>query len=105
MTVINDDLEMEYYTKIIDFYQNQNFDKETVEIWKSKSYIELMQVLKRTNNKNLVKNAIILILSLFEELPLDIYDSSGQSVRELKQEDKKSYISHLRSEFANEIPN
>jgi len=105
MTVINDDLEMEYYTKILDFYQNQKFDKETVEIWKSKSYIELMQVLKRTNNKNLVKNAIILILSLFEELPLDIYDSSGQSVRELKQEDKKSYISHLRSEFANEIPN
>jgi len=104
MTIINDDLEMKYYTKILDFYQNQNFDKDTVEIWKSKSYIELMQVLKRTNNKNLVKNAIILILSLFEELPLDIYDSSGLSVRELKQEDKNSYISHLRTEFANELP-
>jgi len=105
MSIINDDLEMEYYTKILDFYQNQKFDKETVEIWKSKSYIELMQVLKRTHNKNLVKNAIILILSLFEELPLDIYDSSGQSVRELTEEDKNSYISHLRSEFVDEFPN
>ena len=104
MTNINDDLEMKYYSKILDFYQNHQFDKETVEIWKSKSYIELMQVLKRTNNKNLVKNAIILILSLFEELPLDIYDSSGLSVRELKQEDKNSYLSHLRTEFA-ELPN
>ncbi len=105
MLIINDDLEMEYYTKILDFYQNQKFDKETIEIWKSKSYIELMQVLKRTHNKNLVKNAIILILSLFEELPLDIYESSGQSVRELTQEDKNSYISHLRSEFVDEFPN
>ncbi|MBY9003140.1 MAG: hypothetical protein KGD73_04150 [Candidatus Lokiarchaeota archaeon] len=103
MTNINDDLEMHYYTKILDFYQSQHYDKETVEIWKSKSYIELMQVLKRTNNRNLVKNAIILILSLFEEAPLDIYDSSGLSVRELKQEDRKSYISHLKTEF-NEIP-
>ena len=57
------------------------------------------------NNKNLVKNAIILILSLFEELPLDIYDNTGQSVRELKQDDKNSYISHLRSEYATELPN
>ena len=104
MTTINDDLEMKYYTKILDFYQSQKFDRETVEIWKSKSYIELMKVLKRTNNKNLVKNAIILILSLFEETPLDIYDSSGLSVRELKQEDKNSYISHLRTEFS-ELPN
>ncbi|MHA1192006.1 MAG: hypothetical protein ACTSP9_06875 [Promethearchaeota archaeon] len=104
MTTINDDLEMKYYTKILDFYQSQKFNRETVEIWKSKSYIELMQVLKRTNNKNLVKNAIILILSLFEETPIDIYDSSGLSVRELKQEDKNSYISHLRTEFS-ELPN
>ena len=104
MTITNDDLEMKYYSKILDFYQNQNDDKEAIEIWKSKSYIELMQVLKRTNNKNLVKNAIILILSLFEEKSVDIYDSSGLSVSELKQEDKKSYISHLRTEF-NEIPN
>ena len=105
MTISSDDLEMEYYTKILDFYQSQKFDKETVEIWKSKSYIELMQVLKRTNNKNLVKNAIILILSLFEDTPLDIYDTSGQSVRELKQDDRNSYISNLRSEFATELPN
>ena len=103
MRNINDDLEMYYYTKILDFYQSQEYDKDSVDIWKSKSYIELMQVLKRTNNKNLVKNAIILILSLFEDTPLDIYDNSGLSVGELKQEDKKSYISHLKTEFTNEL--
>jgi hypothetical protein len=105
MTITNDDFEMEYYTKILDFYQNQEFDRETVEIWKSKSYIELMQVLKRTNNKNLVKNAIVLILSLFEDLPLDIYDCSGQSVRDLKKEDKNAYLANLRSEFVDELSN
>ena len=101
----NDDLEMYYYSKILDFYQNQHLDRDSIEIWKSKSYIELMQVLKRTNNKNLVKNAIILILSLFEETPIDIYDCSGLNIQELKKDEKESYICNLRTEFENDLIN
>lgn len=102
MSLVDDELEMDYYLKILDVYQNKKFDKEDLEIWKNKSYIELMQVLKRTNNRNLVKNAIILILSLFEDMPLDLYDSYGMSAKKLKKEERKSYLDDLKLEF---IPN
>jgi hypothetical protein len=99
MTLIDDESEMDYYLKILDVYQNKKFDKEDLEIWKNKSYIELMQVLKRTNNRNLVKNAIILILSLFEDMPFDLYDSYGMNTKKLKKEERKSYLEDLKLEF------
>ena len=94
-----------HYLKILEVYQNKQIDKVALEIWKDRSYIELMQVLKRTHNKDLVKNAIILILSLFEELPIDLYDNYGINTKCLKKEEKKSFIAEMKSEFLNGIPN
>ena len=102
---INDESEMELYSKILEVYQHRQFDKDSIEIWKDKSYIDLMHVLKLTNNKNLVKNAIILILSLFEDIPIDLYDTHGVNVKELKYEKKREYLSELKMEFFNELPN
>jgi len=109
-TIINmsdnrDNYELEYYLNIIDFFQNQNTIKKTTEIWKNKSFIELMSVLKRTSKKEFVKNAIILILSLFDEMPVDMYNNKGIKVNSLTNGDKQSYVNILRSEFINEIPN
>ena len=101
----DDESEMELYSKILDVYQNRQLDKEAIEIWKDKSYIDLMHVLKRTNNKNLVKNAIILILSLFEDIPIDLYETQGVDAKELKLEKKKAFISELKMEFFSEVPN
>jgi len=100
-----DNYELDYYLSIIDFFQNQNKIKETTEIWKNKSFIELMNVLKRTSKKEFVKNAIILILSLFDEMPVDMYNNKGIKVNSLTNGDKQSYVNILRSEFINEIPN
>ena len=100
-----DNYELDYYLSIIDFFQNQNKIKETTEIWKNKSFIELMNVLKRTSKKEFVTNAIILILSLFDEMPVDMYNNKGIKVNSLTNGDKQSYVNILRSEFINEIPN
>jgi hypothetical protein len=105
MSVTDDEFEMDFYLRIIEVYQNKQLDKVALEIWKDRSYIELMQVLKRTHNKNLVKNAIILILSLFEELPIDLYDNYGINTKDLKKEQKKNFIAEMKSEFLNGIPN
>ena len=105
MSVTDDEFEMVFYLRIIEVYQNKQLDKVALEIWKDRSYIELMQVLKRTHNKNLVKNAIILILSLFEELPIDLYDNYGINTKDLKKEQKKNFIAEMKSEFLNGIPN
>jgi hypothetical protein len=100
-----DNYELDYYLSIIDFFQNQNKIKETTEIWKNKSFIELMNVLKRTSKKEFVTNAIILILSLFDETPVDMYNNKGIKVNSLTNGDKQSYVNLLRSEFINDIPN
>jgi len=97
--------ELDYYSDIIEFFQNPNVNKETIEIWKDKSLIELMKVLERTSRKEFVKNAILLILSLFDEHPPDIYTSRGTNVNSLDNGEKRSYIDVLKMEFIDELPN
>ena len=101
-----DTSEFDYYSNIIEFFENPEVDKETIELWKNKSFIELMKVLERkTSRKEFVKNAILLILSLFEEHPPDIYTSRGTNVNSLDNGEKRSYMSVLKTEFADELPN
>ena len=97
--------ELDYYSNIIDFFQNPKENKETIEIWKDKSFIELMKVLERTSRKEFVKNAILLILSLFDEHPPDLYTSRGTNVNSLDNGEKRSYMSVLKTEFIDELPN
>ncbi len=101
----NNNYELDYYLNIIDFFQNQNTNRETAEIWKDKSFIELMKVLKLTRKKEFVKNAIILILSLIDQMPPDNYNKRGTKVNSLINGDKRSYINILQSEFIDDIPN
>jgi len=101
----NDTYELDYYLSIIDFFQNKSTDRETTEIWKNKSLIELMKVLKRTRKTEFVKNAIILLLSLFDQMPPDNYNNRGIKVNSLTKGDKLSYVNLLKSEFTNDLPN
>jgi len=101
----SDNYELDYYLSIIDFFQNQNTNRETAELWRDKSFIELMKVLKRTRKKEFVKNAIILILSLIDQIPPDNYTKKGIKVNSLTNEDKLSYVNILKSEFINDLPN
>lgn len=101
----SDNYELDYYLSIIDFFQNQSTKRETAEIWKDKSFIELMNVLKLTKKKEFVKNAIILILSLIDQMPPDNYNKGGIKVNSLISGDKLSYINILQSEFLDEMPN
>ena len=100
-----DDTEFEYYSSIVEFFHNPNPNKESIEIWKDKAFIDLMRVLERTTKKEFVQNSILLILSLFEKNPPDIYGSRGTNVNSMGNGEKKSYISILKSEFIGELPN
>ena len=107
MSVSNndEDYELDYYLSIIDFYQNQSSEQEATAMWRNKSFIHLMKVLKRTRRKEFVKNAIILILSLFDDLPPDSYNNKGITPNALTNEDRVSFVNILKSEFINDIPN
>ncbi len=105
MSTNNENYELDYYLSIIEYFQNQDTNRDTTEIWKNKSFIRLMKVLKRTRNKEFVKNSIILILSLFDKMPPDFYSSRGIQVNSLTNSEKLTYVNLLKSEIANDIPN
>ena len=105
MTQNNEDFELDYYQNILDYFQNRRIDKKSTEIWKSKTYIKLMKILERTKNKEYVKNAILVILSLFEDNPPDIYNNQGINSNNISPQDRESFKSILKSEFIEEYPN
>ncbi|MFX0143485.1 MAG: hypothetical protein ACFE9C_05350 [Candidatus Hodarchaeota archaeon] len=98
----SDEFELDLYLKIIDYFQKEKVSTEEVEIWKNKSIIELMKYLKRTKNRIFVTNALILILSLFEDKPLDIYHNQGSKINRISERDKNFLIENLKAEF---LPN
>jgi hypothetical protein len=94
--------ELDLYLNIIDYSQKEQITKEEIEIWKDKSIIELMKYLKRTHNRNFVTNALILILSLFEDIPPDLYNNRGVNFNRIAEKDKDFLIEELKEEF---LPN
>jgi len=105
ITTNGNEYELEYYDKILEFFQNRDNNMETAEIWRSKTIIELMKVLERTKNREMVKNALLLIISLYQELPPDGYNDRGVNSDSLDDEQKALFLSELKSEFESELPN
>ncbi len=98
----SEDLELDLYLKIINCFQNESVSREKKEIWKNQSIIKLMNLLERTQNRPLVTNALILLLSLFENIPPDIYNNRGINSSHIPEIHKKLLIKELKDEF---LPN
>jgi len=97
-----DELEIDYYLQIIEYFHKEKVSREEIEIWIDKSIIELMKYLKCTQNRTLVTNALILILSLFENIPPDNYNNRGVEINFGSEIDKQSILKNLKNEF---LPN
>ncbi len=98
----SDELEMDYYLQIIEYFQKEKIKKEDIEIWIDQSIIELMKYLKLSQDRVLVTNALILLLSLFENIPPDTYNNRGVDINGVSDLDKRSIIEKLKNEF---LPN
>ena len=98
----SEDFELNYYLKIIEDFQDHRINRETRVIFMNHSLIELMKIFKRTKNREMITNAIILILSLFEDIPPDNYNDLGVSIDEIPDKDKHNLIGQLKEEF---LPN
>jgi hypothetical protein len=96
----NNCTEMECYETILNYFQENKFNREKIDLWKNKTFISLMKKLEKTQNRLLVKNVIILILSLFENIPPDIYNNRGIDINRLSYEDKNTLYSELKKEFS-----
>lgn len=98
----SEDFELDCYLKILDYFQSEKIDRDKTEIWKNQSLIELMKFLDTTKHRVMVTNAIILILSLFEDIPPDIFNNRGVNINRISAKDRKSLIADLKDEF---LPN
>jgi len=95
----SEEFELECYQKILDYFQKGKVDNENTEIWKNQSLIEMMELLDQKKNKALVTNAIIMILSLFENIPPDTYNNRGVDISRISIEERESLIAGLEEEF------
>lgn len=104
MSLINNDIDFElnYYIRIIDYFQKGNFEYRKAEIWRSKALIELMEFFKRTRNRTLVTNALLLLISLFEDTSPDTYNNCGEDAKHISKEERKIFMAELKNEF---LPN
>ena len=98
--------ELEAYDQILKFFNKKDRTIKETEIWEDQTYINLMGFLKKKkeienlyNNYKLVENAIILILSLFHEVPPDKFNSMGKNVKNIDNSDRDDIISMLKKEF------
>ncbi|MFX0028130.1 MAG: hypothetical protein ACFE8B_02895 [Candidatus Hermodarchaeota archaeon] len=97
-----EEFELDCYLKIIEYFQTEKVSREETEIWKSQSLIEIMKLLDKAKNRALVTNALILMLTLFEDIPPDTYNNRGVNINRISRKDRESLIGDLREEF---LPN
>lgn len=98
----DEQFELNGYLRIIDNFQEEKINDKANEIWKYQSYIELVNTFKRTQNRKLFSNKIILILSLFEDLPPDTFHTFHtfrENIDQLSKKDKNIVINILKNEF------
>ncbi|MFW5895242.1 MAG: hypothetical protein ACOCT9_00710 [archaeon] len=97
----NDSSELECYLKIIRYFQERE-NKEKREIWKNSTLIYLMEKLGEVKEdeeqRNTIKNSLILLTSLFENIPPDIYNNRGVHINRFREGDDKVVKEILKQE-------
>ena len=95
------DNELYHYVKMIDFFQNQMKDPEKAEVWKNKALIRLMDLIdlmEDSKHEDFVQNSLILLMAISNDNPADIYSSRGVDAAQLSIEDRKEFISLMKTE-------
>lgn len=95
----NEDFELKHYLKIIDVYMNEEINEEKKDLWKNQNIIELMSLLEHAENRLLVKNALILLITLFEDIPPDMFNNRGIDTKQLSKKQIKQVILNLKKEI------
>jgi hypothetical protein len=96
-----DEDEMKCYSRIINSFLNNKFDYNQREFAKNQSIVKLIKSSNCRNNKNFVKNALLLVLSLYDEdESVDLYCSHGNDINSCSELDKEAVKYQLKQELA-----
>ena len=76
-----------WYNKILRGYAKAR-NKRYETLWLCKTLKKLMFLLDTTNDTALVKNSLIILLNLIEDLPLDRFEKAGKDSRYLSKNER-----------------
>lgn len=93
------DFELECISKIWDYYYKKVVNHKRVEVPISFLLIKLMDVLKQTNDKELITKALLITISFFRNVPADLYNKRGIEICLLPKKYRKKALLLLRQEF------
>ena len=94
--------ESELFSKIINTFLEEGDKPNIKEIGKHKSIIELMDGLKSSHNKELAKNALILLLNLYDDYPPDLFSTLGSDIETLSDNERDEAMHKLKDIFLHE---
>jgi hypothetical protein len=90
------DWEVEFYSNIME-QALAVLDKDDKKfIWKCRKIIELMDIF---NDKKIIRNMLIFILSLIDNYKTDFLSSRGVELKRLSETERKILITTLKEEF------
>ena len=96
------DWEANFYSEIMDHAFDVLNDGNDRFIWKCHKIIELMNILKESANeyfKIVIKNALILLLSIFEDFYVASVDLKSVDLDEISKQEKEILINTLKLEI------
>ena len=91
--------EGELYEKIINMFLKAGEKPKIKEMMKSKSIIELMEKLKDNKDKELARNALVVLISLYDDFPPDLFHNLGTNIEKLSEEDRIKALKKLKESF------
>jgi len=91
--------EDELYDKILDLFSKEKKNPNLRVLLGARSIIELMKRMNNSKNKEVAKNAIIVLISLFDDYPPDIFDNIGADLESLSEEEREEAMDKLKEIF------
>ncbi len=97
-----DHFDVNCYMKIIEYIESRSLNRKSIIISVSQILLKLMKILDTKEDREIVKNGILLVISYFTALPPYEYSKIGEEFDQLSEKDKQIALRNLKNEF---LPN
>jgi len=91
---------MDYFYQILDKYVRFEDNSIKSEITKEQLIIEIMKLFNENNDKEFAKNALVIILSLFDDYLKDEYFLNSKNISQITNGSRKIIIDELKQAIA-----
>lgn len=77
------DIDKKLFKAIFDSYFKFIYNNNNITLWLCNTLMRLMNLLEATKNKALIKDALIIVLNLMQDIPLDHYEMNIKNFKNM----------------------